>query len=165
MAWGFVEEAGASSKDVTFTASRKRLDYSKDTSAGNKLIEEKEIVYAVKATSKSFRDLADVVIKYNILYEEEQHGSTAKPQIRELAGKTILPIMQTNKAVEFDTDPITLTQAKLASNWVFTSGASRKSKDRVVGLWFRAFDSEGNLLGEYMNPSTVGTKYSWKEPQ
>lgn len=160
-----VGEAQASSNDVTFTASRKRLDYSKEKQGGNKLVEEKEIVYTVKATSKSFRDLTDVVIKYNILYEEEEHGSTEKAKVKELAGKKVLPGMLTNKPVEFDTDPITLSQAKLASNWYFTSGASRKAKDRVVGLWFRAFDAEGNPLGEYSNPSTVRTKYSWKEPQ
>ncbi len=165
IAGGLAGEALASANDVTFTASRKRLDYSKDLSAGNKLVEEKEIVYTVKATSKSFKDLTDVVIKYNILYEEEEHGSTEKPKVRELAGKTVLPKMLTNKPVEFDTEAITLSQAKLASNWYFTTGASRKAKDRVVGLWFRAFDSEGTLLGEYTNPSSVISKYSWKEPQ
>lgn len=160
----FVGDVKASSKDITFTASRKRLDHSKERDS-NTMVEEKEIVYTVKATSKSFRDLTDVVIKYNILYEEEKHGSTDKPKVREVAGKTVLPSMLTNKPVEFDTDPITLSEAKLASNWYFASGASRKSKDRVVGLWFRAFDAEGNLRGEYMNPSTVGSKFSWKEPQ
>ena len=158
-------ELQASSNDVTFTASRKRLDYSKERSSANTVVQEKEIVYTVKATSKSFKDLTDVLIKYNIFYEDEEHGSTEKPKVRELAGKTVLPSMLTNKPVEFDTDPITLSEAKLAANWYFTSGASRKAKDRVVGLWFRAFDSEGNLLGEYMNPSTVGSKFSWKEPQ
>jgi hypothetical protein len=160
--WG---DALASANDVTFTASRKRLNQSKERSGGNTLVQEKEIVYTVKATSKSFRDLTDVVIKYNILYEEEEHGSKEKPKVQNLSGKTVLPTMLTNKPVEFDTDPITLSEAKLASNWYFTSGASRRAKDRVVGLWFRAFDSEGNLLGEYTNPSTVRSKYSWKEPQ
>jgi len=159
-----IEEGLASSNDVTFTASRKRLDHSKERSGGNKLVEEKEIVYTVKATSKSFRDLTDVVIKYNVLYEEEEHGSTEKPKVSQLSGQKVLPSMLTNKPVEFDTDPITLSEAKLASNWHFTSGASRKAKDRVVGLWFRAYDSEGNLIGEHSNPSTVRSKYSWKEP-
>ncbi len=151
--------------DVSFTASRKRLDYSKERNGVNTVVEEKEIVYTVKATSKSFRDLTDVVIKYNILYEEEEHGSTDKPKVQQLTGKKVFPLMLTNKAVEFDTDAITLSQAKLASNWYFETGASRRAKDRVVGLWFRAFDSEGKLIGEYINPSTLDRKYGWKEPK
>jgi hypothetical protein len=165
MAGFFAGEVMASSNDVTFTASRKRLDYSKDRSSGSTVVEEKEIVYTVKATSKSFKELAGVVIKYNIFFTEEQHGSTEKPKVRELAGKKVLPSMLTNKPMEFDTDPITLSEAKLSGSYYFTSGASNKAKDRVVGLWFRAFDAEGKLLGEYMNPGSVGSKYSWKEPQ
>jgi hypothetical protein len=56
-----------------------------------------------------------------------------------------------------------LDKASLDAGWYFANGASAKSRDKVVGIWFKAFDSAGKQIGEYINPTTLTKKQKWKE--
>ena len=149
--------------DIEMQPARKRLDLSKDRERGNTSVREDEIIYSVKVNSRSFKTLPLVKIKYNIFYEVSTLGSTAEPEVKVAKGSHELTDLQTNKPVEFETEAIKLAQAALDGNWYFTNGASRKVRDKVVGLWFKAFDSEGNLLGEYVNPSSTSKKQKWAD--
>ena len=68
-----------------------------------------------------------------------------------------------NKAVEFETDPIKLEKASLDPGWYYANGASSRAQDKVVGVWFKAFDSTGKQIGEYTNPASVAQKQKWKD--
>ena len=150
--------------DISFSVIRKTAERSKTRERINATVEKKQIVYTVKVTSRAFRPIEKALISYNIYYETQQFGSTAKAQIQTLAGKTELENLLPGKTVEFDTDPIDLTTATLDGNWYFSSGAGSQSKDKIVGTWIKATDSEGKDLADYRQPSNVDSKRKWQEP-
>jgi len=140
-----------------------KLDSSKKNNKGNTNVESKDIAYSVKVTSSSFKEVTDVTVKYNIYYQVMELGQKGDPDIKLCSGSHTIPSLLTNKAVEFETDPIKLEKASLDAGWYFANGASAKSRDKVVGVWFKAFDSTGKQIGEYTNPSSVATKQKWKD--
>lgn len=139
------------------------LDASKEKSKANTTKESKEIAYSVKVTSRAFKELTDITVKYNIFYEVSELGSTAEPEIKVGTGSHVFPSLLTNKPAEFQTEAIKLEKGALDAGWYFKSGASSRSKDRVAGLWFKVFDSTGKQIGEYINPSTIAKKQKWKD--
>jgi hypothetical protein len=114
-------------------------------------------------TSRAFKELQGVTVRYNIFYENAELGSTAKPEVKLAKGAETIPSLLTNKPVEIETTPIKLEKAALDGNWYFGNGASTRAKDRVVGVWLKAFDSAGKQIGEYKNPQSISTKQAWKD--
>jgi len=159
----FAGAQAAALDEIQFLPTRTKLDSDKNRAGSDTTVETKEIAYTVKVTSRSFKELLDVTVKYNVFYEDSQLGSTAEPEIKCSAGSHVFPSLLTNKPVEFATETIKLDKASLDPGWYFASGASSKAKDKVVGLWFKAFDSSGKQIGEYANPTTVAKKRKWKD--
>jgi len=151
----------ASPSDVVFTATRKKLNENK-TRETTESSHSKEIAYSVKVLNKGFRAYENVTIKYNIYYETPLLGSDGDAEVRTSGGQQAFSILPPNKPLEFETTPITLTSESLNADFAFRDGSKREVKDRVVGVWFKAFDADGKLIGEYFNPSTVPRKYNWK---
>jgi len=149
--------------DIQIAPTRKKLAEEKARTSGNTSVETKQIAYSVKVTSRVFRELQNVTIKYNIFYEAAQLGSTAKPEVKAASGSQSFPSLLTNKCVEFDTEAVQLDSAALDGGWYFSGGGKTVATDRVVGLWFKAFDAEGKQIGEYFNPASVPQKRKWKE--
>jgi len=149
--------------EVQMLPTRKKL--AEDEARGNDhtSVKSKQIIYSVKVNSRSFKELKNVTIKYNIYYEVSQLGSTAKGEVKSASGSQSFESLLTNKPVEFDTTAIQLNQAALDGGWYYSNGGSSVAKDKVVGLWFKAFDAEGKLIGEYANPASVAAKQKWKE--
>jgi len=158
------------SDEVKFSMSRKTQAYSNTRSANqrgvvNRSTESNDIVYVITVESTSLKDLENITIEYNIYYEEAQPGSTGKPPIRTLSGKQTVERLASRKKTEFDTEAITIKETRLDGNYYWASGASNQVKDRVVGSVIKAFNSEGKLLGQYINPSNIATKCEWKTPR
>lgn len=149
--------------DVQMLPTRKKLDEDEARSSDHTSVKSRQIIYSVKVNSRAFKELQNVTIKYNIYYEVSQLGSTAKPEVKSASGSHSLESLLTNKPVEFDTTAIQLNQAALDGGCYFLNGGSSVAKDKVVGLWFKAFDAGGKLIGEYANPTSVATKQKWKE--
>jgi hypothetical protein len=149
--------------DVEMLPTRKRLEAPKKESADETLSEEREIVYKVVVRSKSFKELQNVTVKYNIFYEDAELGSTAKPEVKVAKGAQAFASLINNRPEEFMTDAIKLEKASLGAGWYFANGASSRAKDRVVGVWLKAFGADGKMIGEYANPSTVSKKQAWKD--
>jgi hypothetical protein len=148
--------------DIQIAPTRKKLD--EDTARSNNTsVQTKQIAYSVKVTSRAFKELQNVTIKYNIFYEVAQPGGTAKPEVKTASGSQSFPSLLTNKPVEFDTEAIHLDSVALDAGWYYSSGSKGVATDKVVGLWFKAFDAEGKQIGEYFNPATVPQKRKWKE--
>lgn len=148
--------------DVHIVPSRIKLDASRNNK-GNTNTETKDIAYSVKVTSSSFKELTNVTVKYNIFYQVSELGQKGEAEMKLCAGSHTIPSLLTSKTVEFETDPIKLEKASLDAGWYFANGASGRSMDKVVGVWFKAFDSTGKQIGEYTNPASVSTKQKWKE--
>lgn len=148
--------------DIQIVPTRKKLEEAKERSSSNTSVKSKQIIYSVMVTSRAFKELQNVTIKYNIYYEDSELGSTAKPEIKSVTGNHSFELLLTNKPVEFDTNAIQLDSAALDGGWYFKNGGSARAKDRIAGLWFKAFDATGKLIGEYANPADVKTKQKWK---
>lgn len=148
--------------DIHILPTPKKLDASR-SNKGNTNVESKDIAYSVKVTSSSFKEVTNVTVKYNIFYQVTELGQKGDSDIKLCSGSHTIPSLLTNKAVEFETDPIKLEKASLDAGWYFANGASARSRDKVVGVWFKAFDSTGKQIGEYTNPSSVSTKQKWKD--
>ena len=148
--------------DIHILPSRIKLDSSKNNT-GNTNVESTDIAYSVEVNSSSFKELTGVTVKYNIFYEIVRVGAKGESDVKLSAGSHTFPSLLTNKAVKFETEPIKLAKASLDAGWFYTNGASAKASDRVVGVWFKAFDSTGKQIGEYVNPASVTTKRKWKD--
>lgn len=156
--------AGAAAfDDIQILPTRNKLDSSTSRGEKNTTVQSKEIAYTVKVTSHAFKELANITVKYNIFYEASQLGSTAAPEIKVSAGSHVFPSLLTNKPDEFQTEPVKLEKAALDAGWYYKNGGTTMAKDKVVGVWFKAFDSTGKQIGEYANPTTVSTKQKWKD--
>jgi len=153
--------AQAQLHDVSITATRKKLDEQK-TRGSMETITTQEIAYKVVVTSKAFKAIPELEVKYMIFYDDVQPGSKEKPEILHIKGKELLTNLENNRPVEFETKPIKLTKSQLDGNVYWTSGASAKAKDSVSGLWFRAY-SGGKIIGEYAYPTTLPKKAEFKE--
>lgn len=154
----------AAQQDIVFAVSRKTVDSSKARAGDSTTREQAEIAYKVKVSSKSFRPLDAVTVKYNVFYEVTFPGSTNDGKIENGRGKHLIESITNTRPVEFETEPIKLSKTSLDGGYFYLTGAKGVARDKVLGLWFKAFDAEGKLLGEYVNPSTVAKKYDWKEP-
>jgi hypothetical protein len=149
--------------DVRITAQKKRMDRQKDRSGGNVTVTVDEISYSVSVQNKRFQAQPQVVVKYAVYMEDSKVGSTAKAVTKAIRGEETLKDIAANATVTFDTKPIKLSKEELDAGWYHPSGASSQSRDRVQGIWIRAYDVAGKLLGEYANPSTISKKNEWKD--
>jgi len=149
--------------DVQITASRTKLDSSRNRNKGNTTVESKDIAYTVKVNSSSFKELTNVTVKYKIYYQVVELGNKSDPDIKLSAGSHTIPSLLTNKPVEFETDAIKLEKASLDPGWYFTNGANGRAQDKVVGLWFKAFDSTGKQIGEYCNLNSATKNKKWED--
>lgn len=148
--------------DVTIVATRVKTD-SKDQRKGSISVSEAEIAYDVKVSNRAFRELTAIILKYNIFYADSEPGSTAKPEVRVAKGDYRIESLKTHGTAEFKTAPIKLATAILDGNRYFLSGAGNVAKDRLLGVWIKAFDAEGRLIGEYMSPQGLSQKREWAD--
>ena len=166
----------ASAKDVKFSMDRKKLGQSNTRSGGNMSTESKDIIYTIIVESTAFKDLENVTIEYNIYYEEApppQQGrpdpSVPKPQAtpRTLAGKHTIEKLGSRKKTEFDTGSIVIKEVSSGGGRGGRGGGGGgggQGKDRVVGSIIRGYNAEGKLIGEYINPTSVTSKFEWQKP-
>lgn len=163
VASAFVSSPLMAIDDIKILPTPVKLDSKRSSGKGNTNIESKNIAYAVKVTSSAFSEITNITVKYNIFYEVVELGQSGDPEIKMSSGSHAIPSLLTNRPVEFETDPIRLDKGSLDPGWYFGNGASTRARDRVVGVWFKAFDSTGKQVGEYINPSTLPKKQKWKD--
>jgi len=177
----------ASAADVKFSMERKRLSQEKPQTSStarsstasytdvNTRVDSKDIIYTIIVESTSLRLLENVTVEYNIYYEQPQIGSMDRPPVKTLAGKHTIEKLPSYKKVPFDTDSITMKETHIEEQRTernpttgrstgASSNTSNQIKDRIVGNVIRAYNAEGKLIGEYINPASADTKFEWKKP-
>jgi hypothetical protein len=149
-------------QDVQITATKKKLDEQKSREGGPVTVTTKEIIYLVSVQNKRFATMPEIQIKYMIFLSDEKGGSTNKPITLSHRGSETLKNLNSNASVTFETKPFKLTTEELDGGWYYGSGASGRARDKVNGVWIRAY-ADGKVIGEYANPSSVTKKNEWKE--
>lgn len=152
--------AGLSDFDIT--ALREKLSQERGRVDGNTSVTTKEIRYRITIKSRSFKALNNVEVKYRVFYNDLQPGETDDGVLQFKSGSEKFPLLGANGTVTVNTSPFSLTTEQLDGNWVYYSGAKRKSADRVVGIWIRIY-ADGAMSQEYCNPSTLSNKADWKD--
>lgn len=148
--------------EVKILPSVTKLD-SKKATGGNVSTESKSIAYTVDVTGSSFSEMKDITVKYNIFYEVVELGEKGDPEVKMTSGSHVIASLPANRSVQFKTVPVKLEKASLDPGWYYSSGASSKARDKVLGVWFKAFDASGKQVGEYINPGTIAKKQKWKD--
>lgn len=152
--------AFAQMQDVQITATKKKRDEQKERE-GNITITTKEIIYNIAVQNKTFKPIAELQVKYMVFLSDSQGGNTGGPVDAAHTGSETLKNLNGQGTVNFETKPIKLMTEDLDAGWVYGSGAGNRAKDKVNGVWIRAY-VDGKMVGEYANPSTV-KKNTWKE--
>lgn len=151
----------ANLSEVEISAKRTTLDQSKDRS-NNTTTTTKEIAYELKIESKTFQVIPKLEIKYMVFYSDAKAGSKGEEVLASVKGVESITNLPARGKVTLQTKPISLSTEELDGGFFYTDGSSNRARDTVRGVWVRAY-SGGKLVGEYMNPTTLGKKYDWKE--
>jgi hypothetical protein len=122
---------------------------------------EKSFQYSVKITNRSFRDVSGLRVEYRIFVRNDSgKGAVTQQKMSKQAFKLDLPAILKHGEFSFDTEPVSLKSSKLDGGWIYKDGSRSKVEDRVAGIWLKVFQ-DGNVVGEYMNPTSLKSKESF----
>jgi hypothetical protein len=110
-------------------------------------------VYDVTVENKTFKDLANLDVKYVIFFTQEQLGVKATPAKRQQSGSFTIDVLRSHQKKMFSTNPIELHKSNLVGHWIYTDGAKPNAQDKLAGLAVRVYQG-GQLFAEFANPST-----------
>jgi hypothetical protein len=148
--------------DVQISATPRKLDQQKERQGEHVTVTTKEIAYKVTVENRTFKTIPELQMKYMIFYVEPKTGSREKPIEASHKGSETLTDLESNRTATFETKPLKLTKEELDAGWVWVGSGSSRLKDKVTGVWIRAY-SNGTLVGEYGNPTTVLKKKEWQD--
>ncbi|HEY5743045.1 MAG TPA: hypothetical protein VIS99_10940 [Terrimicrobiaceae bacterium] len=154
--------AAAQVYDLQISAAPKKLDEQKSRKGEHVTLTTKEVAYIVKLENRSFKIFDELEVKYVIFYADPKPGTDEKPIEVQHKGSETVKNLATHRTAEFETSPFTLEKEELDGGWYYRGGGNGRTKDRVTGVWIRAYAS-GNLVGEYSNPTTLAKKKEWIE--
>ncbi len=149
-------------QDVQLTVTRQKLDEQKSKGTGPTTVTTKEVSYRVTVQNRTFKAMPELTVKYMIFFEMPEPGSKESVTKSNKGSEKIMSL-EANRSTTFDTKPFKLETEQLDPGWFYANGASNKAKDRVAGIWVRAYNTEGKIVGEYVNPTTLSKKNDWKE--
>lgn len=158
----FSASALAQLYDVQISATTRKLDEQKDRQGDKVTVTTKEIAYRVTVENRTFKAIPELQMKYMIFYVDPKPGSREKPIESHHKGSETLIDLTSNRTATFETSPFKLTKEELDAGWYWVGSETSRLKDKVTGVWIRAY-ANGNLVGEYSNPTTVAKKKEWKE--
>jgi hypothetical protein len=148
--------------DVQITATPKKIDQQKSRKGKHATVTTKELAYTVTVENRSSKTFEELNIKYMIFYADGQPGRSEKPIEAHHKGSETLRNLSTYRKAEFETTPFKLEKEELDGGWYYPSGGDGRARDRVTGVWIRAY-ANGNLVGEYANPTTISKNREWQD--
>ena len=147
--------------DLEIHSVPKRVDENvKKASDGGANTTKQHWVYEVTVENKTFKDLANLDVKYAIFFTQEQLGVKAQPTPRQQNGSFSIPALKPHEKKAFTTDAVELSKSNLVGEWIYHSGAKPNAQDTLVGVAVRVYQN-GQQFAEYANPSTL-TKEKWE---
>jgi hypothetical protein len=151
----------AANSDVEIHCVAKRVSQeAKKASDGGAATTKEHWVYDVTIENKTFKDVANLEVKYIIFFKQEQLGVKAEATPRQQTGSTTIDLLKPHEKKSFSTDSVELNKANLVGNWIYHSGAKPNAQDTLVGLAVRVYQN-GQQFAEYANPSTLA-KEKWE---
>ena len=148
--------------DVQISVAPKKIDQQKGRKGEHSTVTTKEMAYTVMVENRSLKTFDELKVKYMIFYADSQPGRRDKPIEAHHKGSETLRNLSTHRKAQFETASFKLEKEELDGGWFYSSGGDGRARDRVTGIWVRAY-TDGNLVGEYANPSTVTKNREWED--
>lgn len=148
-----------------FIVEQKKLSGGQTQSSGSEIKTKEEWAYKGSMENKSFKDAANLEIKYLVFMKPDQAGAIkmiGQAKLKRKQGETKVALIKNFDKYNFTTDSVVLTGIQLAPGWVWASGANPRSKDALRGLWMRVF-VDGKQVAEYINPPGLKDKETWDD--
>ena len=111
-------------------------------------------VYDVTVENKTFKDLANLDVKYVIFFTQEQLGVKAAPTKRQQSGSFTINVLGGHQKKTFSTNPVELKKSNVVGAWIYSDGAKPNAQDKLAGLGVRVYQG-GQLFAEFANPATL----------
>ena len=146
---------------VDITAERKRIEAGEAVTARDASKTSEKYVYEVKVQNRSFGDVPALDVQYLIFVERQKLGERKeKDTVDRITGSAkVEPLTRSTMVRTVPTSEIVLDRQVIVGDYYYLNGGRQKVADNVLGLWIKVF-SEGKMIAEYTNPSTV-TKRGW----
>jgi len=117
--------------------------------------------YQVTVARKAFKPSAAIQARYILFVEKQELAQKAgTEQVEKIKGDGKIESLKPQGKTTFNTSEVTLREQSLTGGWSYTNGGRIKAKDSLVGIWIKLFDGETEV-GEYINPTTLSSKYKW----
>ena len=162
IAWSLTAVAGPQAK-VQITAEKKRAEIAKGSvsRAGSQAKSAENIQYVLTLKNLSPGDLAGLTVDYLLFVERQRLGEvkTDPSKVDRIAASQKVEVLTRQTPQVVTTSEITLNAENLVGRYHYKNGGRIRAEDGVIGVWVRV-SQDGQLIGEYANPSTV-TKRGW----
>src|SRR6266536_3542788 len=130
----------AANFDVEIHCVARRVDQSvKKASDGGANETKEHWVYDVTVENKTFKELANLDLKYIIFFKQEQLGVKAAATPRQQSGSLSIDALKPHEKKSFRTNPVELNKANLVGKWIYSSEAKANAQDTLVGLAVRVY--------------------------
>lgn len=156
--------ADAGNSGFGFTVAQKKLGATQQNRSRHTTETKEEWAYKVTIENKSFKDVANVEIKYITFMKPDPEGTkvlTGQIKLKRKQGETNAPLIKNFDKFSFTTDSVVLIGTQLDAGWVWMSGANPRSKDALKGLWLRMF-VDGRQVAEFIDPPGLKEKETWE---
>jgi hypothetical protein len=141
--------------DLEIHCVARRVDQSvKKASDGGANETKEHWVYDVTIENKTFKELANLDLRYVIFFKQEQLGVKATATPRQQSGSFSIDSLKSHEKKSLTTNPVELNKSNLVGNWHYESGAKPNAQDTLVGLAIRVYQG-GQQFAEFANPSTL----------
>ncbi len=144
--------AHADDYSFEFKTEKKKTEGHRSTSVSETVSKEKWC-YAVTIENHSFKDIADIQVKYIVYLKQQPQGGRVAVE-KHNAGATTIATLQNNGSFAFTTNPIDLTRTELENGYYWANGADSRSWANLNGIWIRLY-KDGKMIGEYADPSRL----------
>ena len=145
----------ASNFDVEIHCFPKRVDQTvKKASDGGANETKEHWVYDVTIENKTFKELANLDLKYVVFFTQERLGAKTDPTKRQQSDSFSIDSLKSHEKKSFSTNPVEPNKSNLVGHWHYESGAKPNAQDTLVGLAVRVYQG-GQQFAEFANPSTL----------
>ena len=150
----------AADSDFEFHAVPRRIDQAaKAGSDGGAAVTKEQWVYDLTVENKTFKELTELEVKYQIFFTKEKLGSKVAAISKRQSGSVSIPSLKSHEKKVVSTTQVELTKQHLVGAYHYVDGAKPNANDALVGVWFRVMQG-GQQIAEFANPSNLA-KEKW----
>src|SRR6516162_2988393 len=128
--------AGNSDVEIHVTP-KKQTSTATSSNSGIFQGDKEQWAYEITIENKTFKDLANVDVTYQVFFSRENIGEKAVPKAERLKGSITVPVLRSHEKQTIKTDMVLLKNVQLIGDYYYPSGARAAAHDSLNGLWVR----------------------------